>query len=141
MYEFQGRSDDARKLLESAVTADPNQAELHMGLAMLLVEKNDLPRARSEFEIAVHLQPKNLEALNGLGVVLMRMGKSADAIMRFEECRRLAPDFDRAYLNLALIYVNSGDTRKAHDILNEYLLTQPDSPDVRKALKEIEGGR
>jgi Flp pilus assembly protein TadD/peroxiredoxin len=141
VYEFQGRSDDARKLLESAIAADPNQAELHMGLARLLVEKNDLPRARSEFESAVRLQPKNLEGLNGLGVVLMRMGKSADAIMRFEECRRLAPDFDRAYLNLALIYVKSGDTQKAHDILNEYLLTQPDSPDVRKALKEIEGGK
>jgi uncharacterized protein (UPF0276 family) len=42
-------------------------------------------------------------------------------------------------LNLALIYVNSGEMGKAHDILNEYLLTQPDSPDARDALKEIEG--
>ena len=44
-------------------------------------------------------------------------------------------------LNLALIHVNSGEMGKAHDKLNEYLLTQPDSPDVRDALEEIDGGK
>jgi hypothetical protein len=33
-------------------------------------------------------------------------------------------------LNLALIHVNSGEMGKAHDILNEYLPTQSDGPDV-----------
>jgi tetratricopeptide (TPR) repeat protein len=139
VYQAQGRSEDARKVLETAIAADPNQVGLHIGLAMLLADKNDLQNARSEFEKAVALEPVDPQALNGLGVVLMRMGKRTDAIERFEECRQLAPASDRAYLNLALIYAKSGDTRKARDILEQYPQTQHDSPDVRKALRDLEG--
>ena len=141
LYKAQGRGADAYALLQAAVAAAPGQAELHLGLAMLLVDKDELASAQREFAIAVALQPGNVEALNGLGVVLMRMGKANEAIARFEQCRQLAPTYDRAYLNLALMFARAGDKARAQQILSEYPLSQHDSPAVRKALKEIEGLR
>jgi Flp pilus assembly protein TadD/peroxiredoxin len=141
LYTFQGRSADARKLLQAAMSAHPERAELHLELGTLLAQNEDFAGAKKQFETSVELEPENVEALNGLGVVLMKMGDTADAITRWQACRKLAPDYDRAYLNLALLYVKLGDTRKAREILREFPLALRDSADIRKALKEIEGGR
>lgn len=69
--------------------------------------------------------------------------RGSSSLERMQECTKdCEPDNRGVYsfvaekakwkfvLNLALIHVNSGDTREAHDILDEYLLTQRDSPDV-----------
>jgi Flp pilus assembly protein TadD len=104
---------------------------------MLLVERKDLPRAEAEFELAVRLDAGNVAALNGLGVVLMQMGEASQAMERFEQCRRLAPSYDRPYLNMAVLYVNAGQPQKARELLSEYLAKQPDDPDIQQALQEV----
>ena len=141
LYQFQGHLDEAENLLEKAIAIDPSNGELHQGLAMLLVERKDLPRARQEFDQAVQLQPRSVEALNGLGVVLMQMGDASEAMRRFEQCRRLAPSYDRPYLNMAVLYISAGKPEKAHEILSEYLVSQPDNPDIRQALQEVDSGK
>ncbi len=141
LYRFQGKLDQAQVLLESGVAADPSVPELHYGLGMLLVERKQLPQAVREFEILVQLQPDNAEGLNGLGVVLMQMGDSTQAMRRFEDCRLVAPDFDRPYLNMAVLYMSAGQRGKAHDLLSQYLETQPGNQEVREALKEVDSGQ
>jgi Flp pilus assembly protein TadD len=79
--------------------------------------------------------------LNGLGVVLMESGDSDQAMQRFEMCRRLAPDYDRPYLNMAVLYVNAGHPEKAHDLLSEFLARQPDNAEIRQALQEVDSKR
>jgi Flp pilus assembly protein TadD/peroxiredoxin len=138
LYRFQGNLDAAQALLEKAVGLDPSEAELHQGLAMLFFERKDLTRAKQEFEQVVQLQPRNVEGLNGLGVVLMQMGNANDAMERFEQCRQLAPSYDRPYLNMAVLYMNAGKREKAHDVLAQYLGKQPDNPEIRQALQEVD---
>ena len=141
LLEFQGHFDKAMTLLKKAIADDPNEAPLHVALALLMVHANDLPHARQELETAVQLQPRNVEALNGFGVVLMKMGDTTQAMDQFQRCVQIAPAFDRPYLNIALLYLRAGETVNAHDLLTEYLQHQPDSPDVRRALKEIDTKR
>jgi Flp pilus assembly protein TadD/peroxiredoxin len=138
LYRYQGHLDEAQTLLEKAVAIDPSQADLHQGLAMLLVERKDLPRAKLEFDEAVRLAPEDVEALNGLGVVLMQMGDADKAMERFERCHQLAPSYDRPFLNMAVLYLSAGKPQKAHDILSEYLVKQPDDQDIRQALHEVD---
>ena len=66
------------------------------------------------------------------------LGDADKAMERFEQCRRLAPSYDRPYLNMAVLYISAGNPQKAHDILSEYLVSQPDSPDIRQALQEVD---
>jgi Flp pilus assembly protein TadD/peroxiredoxin len=139
LYEFQGHPAEARMLYEKALSVDPSLAELHVGLAILLVEQNDLAGARREFEQSIRLQPGNVDGLNGLGVILMKSGDLRSAMDYFVKCQHLDPDFDRAYLNLAALYVGAGNSQKARDVLTQYLARHPENEEVSGALKEING--
>jgi predicted Zn-dependent protease len=58
-------------------------------------------------------------------------------MQRFEACRRLAPDYDRPYLNIAVLYLNAGHADKAHALLSDYLARHPDNAQIRQALDEL----
>jgi len=68
----------------------------------------------------------------------MRIGRNREALDQFEECRRLAPDFDRPYINSALAYRASGQSTKANEVLQEFLIRHPDNTDVRNLLEKQE---
>jgi tetratricopeptide (TPR) repeat protein len=137
IYRFQGRAADAQKTLEELIAHSPEIADLHLALAMTLVAQNDLARARSELETSIRLRPDNPEAINNLGAVLQRMGLAGEALARFEECHRLAPDFDRPVINAALIYNTEGRPTNARKVLEEFLTRHPDNADVRSALEKM----
>jgi tetratricopeptide (TPR) repeat protein len=137
IYQFQGRAADAQKTLDELLAHAPDNADLHLGLAMALVAQNDLQRARGELETSVRLKPNNPEAINNLGAVLLRMGLTADALSQFEESRRLAPDFDRPCINAALVYKSTGQPEKARQVLQAFLARHPDNADVRSALDKL----
>jgi tetratricopeptide (TPR) repeat protein len=137
IYEFQHRLADAEKAMEDLVARAPDNAELHLYRAMTLVGENDLKRAREELEISIKLRPSNPDAINNLGAVLLRLGLSSEALERFDECRRLSPDFDRAVINSALLYNRAGQQGKARQILLEFLSRHPDNAAVREALGKM----
>src|SRR3974390_1851710 len=101
---------------------------------MELVAQSDLQTARQELETSIRLRPNNADAINNLGAVLLRMGQTKDALNRFEEARRLAPDFDRACINAAMVYNSMGQPEKARDVLEEFLVRHPDNSDVQNAI-------
>ncbi len=137
IYRFQGRAADAQKTLEELIAHAGEIADLHLALAMTLVAQNDLARARSELETSIRLRPDNPEAINNLGAVLQRMGLANEALERFEECRRMAPDFDRPAINAALIYNAQGQPAKARQVLQDFLARHPDNGDARSALDKM----
>ena len=49
----------------------------------------------------------------------------------------LAPDYDTLYLNLARVYVRSGQREKAREILQQLLARKPESTVARRALQEL----
>jgi Flp pilus assembly protein TadD/peroxiredoxin len=137
IYRFQGRAADAQKALEELIVHSPDNSDLHLALAMTLVAQNDLKGGRAELETSVRLKPNNPEAINNLGAVLLRMGLTDEALVRFEDGRRLAPDFDRPCINAALVYKGEGQPAKARQILEEFLARHPDNADVRSALEKM----
>jgi tetratricopeptide (TPR) repeat protein len=137
IYEFQHRLADAEKAMEDLVARAPDNAELHLYLAMTLVGENDLKKAREELEISIKLRPSNPDTINNLGAVLLRLGLSSEALEKFDECRRLSPDFDRAVINSAFLYNRAGQHGKARQILQEFLSRHPDNAAVREALGKM----
>ena len=137
IYRFQGRVADAQKALEELVARAPDVADLHLALAMTLVAQNNLERGREELETCVRLRPDNYEAINNLGAVLLRMGLAQEALVQFEQSRKLAPDFDRAVINAAMVYNSQGRPSQARQALQEFLARHPDNSDVRSALDRM----
>jgi tetratricopeptide (TPR) repeat protein/peroxiredoxin len=138
IYEFQKRPADAQKALEELVTLAPQNADLHLGLAMALVAQNQTSDARAELELAAHLGPERTDILNNLGVVLLRLGETKEALGRFEQCQQLSPDFDRPFINAALIYQGAGQAAIAQQLLQDFLSRHPDNAEVRKAFEKLE---
>lgn len=137
VYEFQGRATDAQKTLQELVSVAPENADLRLCLANIMMEQQENEQARKELESAVSLQPRRADIINNLGVVLMRLGEIKSALDRFQECQRIAPDFDRPYVNAALIYQRAGQPAEAQHLLEGFLARHPESAEVRGALDKM----
>jgi Flp pilus assembly protein TadD len=75
--------------------------------------------------------------LNNLGVVYLRLGRIDDALNCFERCTKMSPDYDRPYLNIALIYKQQGRQSDARALLQAFASQHPANEEIRKALGEM----
>jgi TolA-binding protein len=71
-------------------------------------------------------------------VLNLHLARRDDAVKSFEECIRVAPDFDQAYLNLARVYALEGDRDKARAVLQALLNRHPDNALAKKALADLD---
>ena len=137
VYRYQGRAADAQKSLTELLAKAPENANLHLAMGMALVAQRALPEARRELETAVRLQPGSSDAMNDLGAVLLQMNEPQEALTWFEKCRLVSPDFDRPFINSAMIYNSSGQQATGRRVLQEFLTRHPDNADVRAALDKM----
>jgi Flp pilus assembly protein TadD len=82
-------------------------------------------------------RPDYPEALNNLGVLYLHMAQRDEAVKSFEECMRVAPEFDQAYLNLARVYALEGDRDKARSVLEGLLAHHPGHAVAKGMLDEL----
>jgi Flp pilus assembly protein TadD len=84
------------------------------------------------------LRPIYPEALNNLGILYLRTQRRDQAVASFEECIRVAPTFDQAYLNLARVYTIEGNQEKARAVLLALLKQHPDHVQAQQMMKQLQ---
>jgi tetratricopeptide (TPR) repeat protein len=141
LYEYKDQPADAQRVLEAAVASEPSSAQLHVEFGLFLGGKGDLNQAESEFSTALRLQPRNVVALNGRGALALKRGDSASAMKDFEQCVKIAPEYDRPYLNMASVLFDAGKVQEAHDLLTRYLKKYPDNEEVKNVLGQVDSKR
>jgi tetratricopeptide (TPR) repeat protein len=82
-------------------------------------------------------RPVYPEALNNLGILYLRTERRNDAVASFEECIRVAADFDQPYLNLARVYSAEGSPAKARTVLVDLLKQHPDHAQAQNMLAQL----
>ena len=82
-------------------------------------------------------RPAYPEALNNLGILYLRTQRRDEAVAKFEECIRVAPEFDQSYLNLARVYALEGAPDKARAVLLELLKRHPGHAQGEKMLEQL----
>jgi tetratricopeptide (TPR) repeat protein len=116
----------ARVAVERALdlSGDPHARELH---GIVLMEQGELTAAHAELERALAAAEPHHRAewLNNLGTCEVRMGLLDSALARFEEARRLAPDYEAAWLNAAHTLQQKGDLEGARRLLQSRPATGP----------------
>jgi Flp pilus assembly protein TadD len=141
LYDYKEKPDDALRVLQAAVASEPSSSPLHLEFGLFYAGKGDFNQAEREFTETVRLQPRNVAAMNGLGAIAMRRGDAATAMKNFRECVETAPDFDRPYLNMTALLLNSGRTQEAHDLLAGYLEKHPDNQEIKETLVQVDSKR
>jgi FimV-like protein len=84
------------------------------------------------------VRPNYPDALNNLGVLYLVTKRTDQAVASFQQCIRVAPSFDQAYLNLARVYVLRGERDKARELLTELLNEVPEHAQAKQMLRQLE---
>lgn len=129
--------ESAQRTLAQAVKIKPTDAEANYSLAMVLAQTGDTTGAYEYLQRALASRPNYPEALNNLGILFLRTRRRDEAVATFEQCIRLAPAFDQAYLNLARVYSIEDNKEGARKVLQSLLVEHPDSAAAREALEQL----
>jgi Flp pilus assembly protein TadD len=99
----QGKKEDAKKVNDAILAADPKDNDA-LGLqATLLLDKGDLQNAVNKLQTVVTRSPGNFVAHFNLGRGLAEKGELEPARAQFNEAIRLRPDYTAARLALAQV--------------------------------------
>ena len=128
---------DAIAHLQASLRLNPDSAETHYSLAVLL---SDLPDkwsdAIGEYRAALKINPDLVEAHNNLGSVLSRMpGKSSEAIHEYQEALRIDPGSAQSHINLGILLAEvPGRISEAIANYEEALRIDPQSEEAESDL-------
>jgi predicted Zn-dependent protease len=121
-----GGADQARARYIQAATKDPRLREP----AALLV-RNDLPRAEARLRTHLDGHPTDVAALRMLAEIAARLQRYQDAQELLERCLELAPSFDAARHNYAIVLNRQGKADQALPEVERLLANEPRNPGYR----------
>ena len=97
---------------------DSNTIPLKWYLGTAYFSQGRFPEAEDCFEEAFTLTPYNLHVLNNLASCYEINGKRQDAIDMYLQALKISPLFEEARLNLAAVFFNSKDYKKAFQTID-----------------------
>jgi len=117
-------------LFAAAVRAAPDSAKAHLNLASAYRNEKQLDLARGEFEAVLRIYPNHPDALAGYGLVDFQLGDYPDAERMMKQAlntsTRSDPNYDFMAVNLAGLWMQTGDNFDAIDLLNRVIAASPD---------------
>jgi tetratricopeptide (TPR) repeat protein len=140
------QAKDAAKAEEAylkaeALRADAPEVKRNLGRIYLALKRTD--DAENCFQAAVKVLPNDAGARNDLGEALRSAGQTDLAEAEYKKAIALKPEYDAAHYNLGLLYAGANRAPEAAACFRKYLECAPnagDADDVRKWIKELEGG-
>ena len=98
-----GHTLQALRLLDEALRADPDHADLLFARGNVRRESDDATGAESDFRAVLVAQPAHAKAQNNLGAILLARGELPAAQAHFEAALRADAQFADAAFNLGVV--------------------------------------
>jgi tetratricopeptide (TPR) repeat protein len=108
LYWKKGYLQEAEKLLQRAITLDPNNTEYLMKLGSLFQSSNRLLDALQIYGKVSQIEPDNIISRLNTGVISMQLEQFNNAEKVFKKVITLAPKFPGGYRELAHLYLKTG---------------------------------
>jgi len=122
----EGRAAQARAAFEELAREYPNEADVHLFLAMSLLRLRDPQAAIVAVRKALASNPDHVDARTFLGWVELEVrGDAASAIREYRRVIELRPESAEAHANLAAAQKRHGDLQQAVASLNRALELKP----------------
>ena len=133
-YFDDGQKYEAKRLLQEALQLDPNYAEAHCNLAVMLHGQGYDREAKHHYEEALRLDSLMVEAMAGLGALLCRTERQAEGLEYLEKVIAIQPNHVGARFNMAVAYHKVGDFKKSIEHLETLLQVDFNYRGARRAL-------
>ncbi|KAM9311524.1 LON peptidase N-terminal domain and RING finger protein 1-like [Gastrophryne carolinensis] len=127
-----GQDEEAAKLASKAAAMAPQDIALRVLCCEVYLHLQKLPEALREAEVICDLQPRSPGGFYRKGTAFMHMGKKTEALLQFQHCLTLNPQFSEAQERIEELLKDSGRPvpSSLEDLLNEvsqYLKLSPDT--------------
>ena len=136
----QGRWSEAIEQLRAAIALDDVYPQAHHNLGKAYDALNQAPAAAAEFERAIEMNPSLMPPRICLGWLELRQGHAEKAKKIFDEALHIRPYAPSAWLGLAQIKLQAGDTAGAAQELRVGQGWNSDDPRIAKALIDLDAG-
>ncbi len=120
-FKYQGRIEEARRLFERAVQADPKNAPTLQAWALLEKEQGRIDEARRLFERAAQADPKHAPTLQAWALLEKEEGRIDEARRLFERAVQADPKHAPTLQAWALLEAQNGRPDQAEIILRRGL--------------------
>lgn len=143
-YQIQNNSELAILTLNSALPLAENKAQIYQGIADIYYDMNNLDEAVNFYEAALKYDTKNSRSYSRLAMACWEKDLVEKAILNYSKAIELDPNYDIAYNNLGVIFLDGlGDTTRAKtyfetaaDINDYYVLAHFNLGRAHEALGE-----
>lgn len=132
-----GNFDECRKALDQALQLNPENAQLHILMAKLMIEQGQLEPADKELQTARTQDPKNAEADYLLGVIYQRWQKLDVALDCYQKASEKTPTELAYLLAHAETLVALDRVQEALDLLQGKIVYFENSPAIRDAVGQL----
>ena len=103
IYISQGKTEEAKELMDKARAANPDDVSLMRADADLAYKVGDMARYDKLMNEIVKTDPNNPELYYNLGVGAAKLGENEKAINYYNKALELKPDYGYAHINIAAI--------------------------------------
>ncbi len=138
---FEHRLDAALEHALEAVRLEPQSSFLRLELALVQIDRGELPPARDELELAVRLNPRLALAWSLLGEVHAAEGHFEAARSALLEAARIAPDEAQPWVKLGAVCAAFGRTQEAVGAWQQALRVNPEEPEALRQLGRARSAR
>ncbi len=107
--------------LTELIRAEPRNANLYYGRAIVWRELGEMEIAMGDYNEAIRLRPEKAAFFNSRGVAWQNKGEYDKAIADYNEAVRLNPKNEAAYVNRGSAWADKGEYDKAIDDFSEAL--------------------
>jgi superkiller protein 3 len=114
---YQGRYTEALEQYQLGLESDPNNPDLHIGIAYNYYGTGSVPDALLSFEDAINVDPNNAAAYDGRAFMYMQLGDNPLAQENALESVRLNPNVARAQGRLGEAYFRQNNYAAAIEAL------------------------
>jgi Tetratricopeptide repeat len=123
---------------EKMLEADPHNAALHNGAALLHATVGNLDRAAAHFADALRENPDSPSAHYNVGMALLLQGRHDDAGSYFVKALSLNASYAQAHDGLGQVLQRQGRTSEALQHFREAVRLAPSNADSRRHLADLE---
>jgi len=141
LYRIQGRDEDGEKILRQALDLDPRNATAQHALGLLLIRQKRLPEALSALAEAAHLGEDNPRYGYVYAVALNSTGQESKAVQALEAVLAKHPNDRETLMALVAFQRNAGNLGAARDYARRLAALEPENPEVRVLLQQVEATR
>ena len=137
LYRALKRDDAGERVLKDALSRSQNDASLEHALGLLMVRQKRNGPALDLLAAAARIEPSNARYVYVYAVALNDAGRSRAAIELLESSLKTHP-YDRDSLSALISFLEqAGDRAKALTYAQRLYQLEPDNPEVRRMLKEL----